>query len=185
VNWACIDLINSLEWDAYGHPTEHLDDPKWIEKFIERYALPLGKMKPGAPDLRTALREFRTELRPLFDRVAAEKGRVTERELAPLRAKLGTVNWRRTLAKAKDGVTVGTSPDETGNRAVVATLAESAARLFAETQTERLKHCANPLCRWMFVDETKGNVRRWCHDVLCGRLDRVKRFREKARRQGS
>ena len=31
------DLVNSEEWDTYGHRTEHLDNPAWIPFFFRRW----------------------------------------------------------------------------------------------------------------------------------------------------
>ena len=66
-----------LRRSAHGDVDRHVAaSGTWIGKSVDRCALPLGNMGPGAPDLRTALRGFRSELRPLFERVVAEKGRV-------------------------------------------------------------------------------------------------------------
>lgn len=184
MEWPCVELANSQEWDAHGNPTEHLDDPKWVAEFISRNRLPLGR-GVNARELRAALAAFRAELRPALERVAASGGKVTEHELKPLRSALSAVSWRRVLALSPGGPSFSTEPDGPGTAAVVAEVAASAARLLTSTDTSRIKVCSNSLCRWIFVDETKGNVRRWCHDVLCGRLDRVRRFRQRERADGA
>lgn len=183
MSWSCIDLANSLEHDVQGNPTEHLDDPKWIADFIARHALPAGSVRPGSRELREALVEFRGDLRPLLERVATSGGRVTEDELKPLRSRLDAVGWRRFVTLTPAGTVLGTRPDAAGIAAVVAEIAASAARLLGEIDPRRIKICSNHLCAWMFVDETKGNVRRWCNDASCGRLDRVRRFRRKEREE--
>jgi hypothetical protein len=42
---------------------------------------------------------------------------------------------------------------------------------------ERLAICGNPLCRLVFLDESKSGTRRWCDDAGCGNRDRVRRLR--------
>jgi hypothetical protein len=42
---------------------------------------------------------------------------------------------------------------------------------------KRLAICGNPLCRLLFLDESKSGTRRWCDDAGCGNRDRVRRHR--------
>ena len=61
---------------------------------------------------------------------------------------------------------------------------ENFGRLFAFVDlVARLKICPNHGCRWVFYDETRGNTRRWCDDRSCGNRDKVRRLRERRRKQ--
>lgn len=42
---------------------------------------------------------------------------------------------------------------------------------------KRLSICGNPLCRLVFLDESRSGTRRWCDDAGCGNRDRVRRHR--------
>lgn len=42
---------------------------------------------------------------------------------------------------------------------------------------ERLAICGNPVCRLLFLDESKSGTRRWCDDAGCGNRDRARRQR--------
>lgn len=44
---------------------------------------------------------------------------------------------------------------------------------------ERLAICGNPLCRLVFLDESRSGTRRWCDDAGCGNRDRVRRHRHR------
>ena len=46
-------------------------------------------------------------------------------------------------------------------------------------ERERLKVCANHECQWVFVDQSRNRVRRWCGASSCGNNDKVRRFRER------
>jgi hypothetical protein len=45
---------------------------------------------------------------------------------------------------------------------------------------DRLRICGNPMCRLVFIDESKSATRRWCDDGGCGNRDRVGRHRHRA-----
>ena len=45
---------------------------------------------------------------------------------------------------------------------------------------DRLAICGNPLCRLVFLDESRSGTRRWCDDAGCGNRDRVRRHRVRA-----
>ena len=57
----------------------------------------------------------------------------------------------------------------------------SAADLLAGPRRDRVRQCANPLCRWLFLDETKGGNRRWCSMAACG--NRAKAHRHYLKRK--
>lgn len=45
----------------------------------------------------------------------------------------------------------------------------------------RLRHCANPLCTWLFVDRSRNASRVWCEMAVCGNRIKVGRHRAVAR----
>lgn len=46
---------------------------------------------------------------------------------------------------------------------------------------DRLRMCANPHCRLMFLDLSRNRARQWCDNGGCGNRDRVRRYRSRAR----
>jgi hypothetical protein len=64
-----------------------------------------------------------------------------------------------------------------------AELLRSLAELLADNQQSRLKICHNPACRWVFVDRSHGNTRKWCSDLTCGNRDKVRRLRARQARK--
>jgi predicted RNA-binding Zn ribbon-like protein len=51
----------------------------------------------------------------------------------------------------------------------------SAADLLADPRRHRVRKCANSLCGWLFVDESKGGNRRWCSMAACGNRAKARR----------
>lgn len=54
--------------------------------------------------------------------------------------------------------------------------------LATTNQLDRLKACADPDCRWIFLDRSKPGSRRWCSSTGCGNRQKTRAYR--ARRSG-
>ena len=46
----------------------------------------------------------------------------------------------------------------------------------------RLKRCENPECRWIYVDRSRSQSRRWCEMGSCGNRNKVRLFRRRQAR---
>jgi predicted RNA-binding Zn ribbon-like protein len=49
--------------------------------------------------------------------------------------------------------------------------------LAAAEQLDRLKACADPDCRWIFLDRSKPGSRRWCSSTGCGNRQKTRAYR--------
>jgi predicted RNA-binding Zn ribbon-like protein len=58
-------------------------------------------------------------------------------------------------------------------------LSIEAATLLASNQSSKVSACSNPECRWLFLDTSKNQSRRWCDMKLCGNRLKARRFRQK------
>jgi predicted RNA-binding Zn ribbon-like protein len=170
-----LDLVNSELWDGFGHFTECLDDPHWLRSFLRYWKLCIP---PGNTAARQALRELRALLRQLVEKSAAP-GSLSPADVARLNDWLGVPVVPR-LVQSQSGFALALTPAETGWQAEVAGIARGFADSLIRERRGHLKICANEDCRWIFVDRTKGNVRRWCSDATCGNRDRVRRARAKS-----
>lgn len=66
---------------------------------------------------------------------------------------------------------------------VYGAVARSAAELLTTGDPQRLRKCANPSCRLMFYDVSKGGRRRWCSMQTCGARAKVRAFYRRHRRR--
>jgi predicted RNA-binding Zn ribbon-like protein len=167
-----VDLANSEMWDGYGLLTDFLDDPQWLGDFQQfwRFRVPL----PRPAEMRD-LRRLRALLRAMVRKVS-DGVEISGGDLASLNSWLKVPVFRR-LVERQNGLQIEWEPAQIGWSATIAQIAASLAESLAEQPHNRLKLCANPGCAWIFVDRTKGNVRRWCNDATCGNRDRVRRSR--------
>ena len=167
-----VDLANSEMWDGYGHLTDFLNDPQWIRDFLEFWRFRISL--PGPVALRN-LRELRKLLRSFAEKTTSGAA-IQPRDLQALNSWLKVPVFRR-LEENQNGLRLAHEPVQIGWPAVLALIADSLAEALALHQHDRLKICANSGCAWIFVDRTKGRVKRWCSDATCGNRDRVRRSR--------
>jgi len=62
-------------------------------------------------------------------------------------------------------------------------IALAAAALLTDAgRCARIRICGNPACDWMFLDDSRTGQRRWCRMNVCGNEAKVRRFRERQRK---
>jgi len=167
-----VDLANSEMWDGYGHLTDFLEDPQWIGDFLAFWRF---RVRPAGPAEVRELRTLRKLLREVVEKTS--KGEALEKaDLEALNSWLKIPVFRR-LVEDQNGLLLECEAVQIGWPAALACIAASLAESLTHQPHERLKLCANPGCLWVFVDRTKGNIRRWCNDATCGNRDRVRRSR--------
>ena len=172
-----VDLANSEMWDGYGHLTDFLEDPQWIGDFLAFWRF---RVRPAGPAEVRELRTLRKLLREVVDKTS--KGEALEKaDLEALNSWLKIPVFRR-LVEDQNGLLLECEAVQIGWPAALACIAASLAESLTHQPHERLKLCANPGCLWVFVDRTKGNIRRWCNDATCGNRDRVRRSRAAQKR---
>jgi predicted RNA-binding Zn ribbon-like protein len=167
-----VDLANSDLRNGFGAAKDLLDDPVWMRAFLTRWNFPVAK-KEAVPQAQ--LRRLRDLLRSLLEK-AGSTGGLRSADIAELNA------WLRVavipqLVKNQNGFELHLQAAQIGWPAIIAAIAESFAKSLMEGKADRLKFCSNEGCRWVFIDRTKGNIRRWCNDATCGNRDRVRRSR--------
>jgi predicted RNA-binding Zn ribbon-like protein len=64
---------------------------------------------------------------------------------------------------------------------VLGTIARDAIDLLTKTEPSRIKLCADPTCRGLFVDESRPGKRRWCSMNFCGNRAKSRSFARRHR----
>ena len=176
------DFINTLEYDAIdGHPNEHLNSPEEaLSWFAERGLIHAEALEASERDL-DRIRALRAAVREVADAVVEER--------TPRAAALDRVN-RALRARAATELVAGPDGLGVGHRHVgdpiddaLARVTEPLVRELAAGHPERLRVCANDMCRWVFYDESRAGRRRWCDMTTCG--NRAKAARHRARQKSA
>jgi predicted RNA-binding Zn ribbon-like protein len=127
-----------------------------------------------------ALRFRETLARALLAR-AQDKSPQSE-DLRALEAEYARTSRHARLAPTEDGFrwTLDSAADDL--ELALRPLVESAVSLMTSPRMARLRRCGNQTCYWLFIDETKNCSRRWCEMASCGNVMKVRRHRERQRR---
>src|SRR5215467_11801268 len=166
------DLVNSQEWDTFGHLTEHFQNPAWLPFFLRRW----GFAKPtGERFLVCSWSALRTALRSICEATAQRKP-IAKADVRALNQALNVPGTRR-LREGQNGFEMEFVPSASGWGEILAETARSFAEVLAKGDVSRIKICRNPQCRWVFYDQTKGKTRCWCDDKICGNRARVRKAR--------
>ena len=138
---------------------DHLAVASDAVRYLEEHRVDLPPDRPGPPDL-AALAAVRAMVRGLLDPAAGWTREA--REILD-----------RTRFRLDDGGRL--TADGNGWAGFVGDLMPALLELVR--RRERLAICGNPLCRLLFLDESKSGTRLWCDDGGCGNRDRVRRHR--------
>ncbi len=56
-------------------------------------------------------------------------------------------------------------------------LTQAASDLLTSEAAHSIRACADPACRWLFLDTSKNHSRRWCDMKICGNRMKARRFK--------
>ena len=164
---------------------DHLVDPAEARRFLADHEI---EPPPGDPDAVTlaALRLLRAEVRRIAgdngadhpaDVIATGAGRPPDATTTARPTAVDRLFRRHPVRLEPDGRLVpNAGPDEW--RGLVADLLPALVELRRET--DRLRMCGNPLCRFLFIDHSRNASRVWCEMAVCG--NRVRGHRHRLRR---
>jgi predicted RNA-binding Zn ribbon-like protein len=94
---------------------------------------------------------------------------------------LGTVT--RQLLRDDDSYRIWLKPDHGGWTQVIAEIAADFTQTLLESNGSRFRICDNLDCKWVFYDDTRNRVKRFCEDKTCGNLMKVQRFRARKKEE--
>jgi predicted RNA-binding Zn ribbon-like protein len=166
-----VDLVNSELWDGYGNFTDMLENRVWMISFLNYwdFRMPL-EMFP-----QQKFKTLRAQLRRLVEKCASGE-RLGMQQLEHLNDWLKVDSYRR-IGEDQTGLHLDLIPVRSGWPVILANLASAFVSCLIAHEHSRLKICQNEECRWIFIDVTRGNVRRWCSNATCGNRARVRKAR--------
>lgn len=184
-----LDFVNTLELDR-GGVTEELASPAEALAWLEgrglihaderRSELTRYQADPAAGAAALAeLRSVRGSMRDLLEALAARR--------APPPASVESLNrairvpYVSELVAVPDGVEVGHRHPDDPIAGALARLVEGLLEELVAGRPDRLRVCANDVCRWVFTDRSRGGRRKWCSMAGCGNRAKAARHRARAR----
>jgi predicted RNA-binding Zn ribbon-like protein len=137
------------------------------------------------PQNAAAIIEEAKQLREAIYRIcfaAAERKTLNPRDLAILNRAMEQAPARTRIVEHR-GKTLGWQVEREGITAanLLADVLWSAGDLVTSDMS-RVRHCSNPKCVWLFLDDSKNGTRRWCSMQSCGNRAKAHRHYLKTRR---
>lgn len=186
----CLDFANTRFWRGTESPTETLgsidDLLAWCAAKEGLPAATAAQWRARPADAAAALGAavaLRETIYRLF-RALAAKALPEEADLAALNRALAQVAARDAVAPLGDGFGWRVGRAAPGAAGLLAPVLWSAGDLLTSRRLARLRHCANPQCLWLFIDDSKSGNRRWCSMSSCGNRAKAHRHYVKRRRSG-
>jgi predicted RNA-binding Zn ribbon-like protein len=183
----CLDFVNTRYWRGSEKPTEQLNDFTDLLSWISRAALAANeKLSAPAPAERGAeLLVEAIDLRETICRIfsALAKGdEMAEQDFMALERALAEAPPRDALARADGRYGWKITEPTVTTPQLLAPVLWSAGDLLVEAPRHRIRCCANPKCRWLFLDGSKSGTRRWCQMSACGNREKARRHYSKVRK---
>ena len=142
-----------------------------------------GRFLPAPPKISTPELASVRLLREAIYRVAC----AVRQSRKPLPEDVATINaWAARASLVPELASDGRSADWKSERAlspVLGTIARDAIDMLTRTAPLRIKLCADPTCRGLFVDESRPGKRRWCSMNFCGNRAKSRTFARRHREQ--
>jgi len=167
----CLALVATLGERGTREPRERISDPETLARWcVEGRFLQISP-KPSAHELASA-----RLLREAIYRAAC----AVRQSRKPVPEDIATINvWAARATLVPELSSDGRSADWRSERTlspVLATIARDAIDLLTRISPTRIKLCADPTCRGLFVDESRPGKRRWCSMNFCGNRAKSRTF---------
>lgn len=188
----CLDFANTLGGLRSGVTQEYVSDYNdlvaWSQQaglITENQATNLLHEARLCPDEAAAVlvstRLFREAIYRIFAAVARGT-QPTRADLALLNAELGKAMTKGRIVPIGDGFGWEWPGAPHALDQMFGPIARSAAALLVSSERHQVRECTSATCSWLFVDRTKNHRRRWCTTTGCGNVAKVRRHRQRQRR---
>jgi predicted RNA-binding Zn ribbon-like protein len=188
----CLDFANTRYWRGTATPSEELhgvgDVVAWC---AAKAGLPAARgealqgwaaaQAAAAKTLFAEALRLREAIYRLFH-AASGKTAPAPADLALLNRALAQAAERRAIEPTNAGFGWRVGAGAPSAVQLLTPVLWSAGDLLVSRRLAKVRHCANPDCEWLFLDDSKSGNRRWCSMSSCG--NRAKAHRHYARSKG-
>ena len=185
----CLDFVNTVNsrpTPEHDYLKQYSDLVGWAKKlgilsltqsnYLQKRAMENAEESEKA--LNTA-RKIRELLYELFSN-AAKGLEPDKKDMEEFVTTYGESIAKGQLTKKDSHYTTTWKIDETFD-ALLWPIVHSAGELLLSEELGKVKEC--PACRWLFLDTSKNQSRRWCSMNTCGARDKMRRYHGRRRAQ--
>lgn len=190
----CLDLANTVSGRGAESPIERLGSYADLLAWARQSAVlaapaaeRLTRLAAGSPEAATAALARAVELREalfaLFAAIAAHR-KPPAGALATLNRFLAAALGRLQVERGAGGYAWSWRSEPASLDDLLGPAAWSAAGLLTSGELAAVRECASPTCRWLFLDHSRNQSRRWCDMKTCGNRVKVRRHYQRQRAGG-
>jgi predicted RNA-binding Zn ribbon-like protein len=184
-----LDLVNTLDWRfRESGPEELLNTYDDLLRFAAQSSLitprQTQRLRTTAPQATKKILESTKDLREAASQLLyalMDDHAPPPDAIKKLNQHLQSATQNRTLHWTNSRFQLTWPEGETSPQLPLWLLAQSAAELLTADVAEKIRACANPECRWLFLDTSKNHSRRWCDMAVCGNRLKARRFKARQR----
>jgi predicted RNA-binding Zn ribbon-like protein len=172
-----VDLLNTLDLRRRDRreppfaPDDVLANPDDLSAWLKSHDLGLGRQATDA-DLRVA-RRLRSGLRAILLRDDSLEASIDQLN--------GLTGELPLMVQFDRAGRPHPAPASSGSRSGLSRLLVDVLLLGETDAWQRLKMCAAPDCRWVFIDHSRPGSARWCSARACGNRDKTRRYQARHR----
>ncbi len=181
MDFLCLEFVNSSWYITHKLFVDPLQDKSWRIRLTEKW----GKTTLAEPteiELKELL-QMRNMLAKLFQKIL-DGSQLSKGDIAIMNNYMGNMLYHKQLLDGEASYELAEVPQAQNWHWFISEIAASFSKLYTSEAIARLKACQNPECRWLFIDDSKSGARKWCDDT-CATLMKVRRFRQKQKKEGS
>jgi len=182
----CLDFINTLSWRGRQEPDELLNtyrdlvvwsrhiniladkDVEMLTRKAERHPSEAKKAISSAIELREAIYSIFSSM--------VEGTALPKKDLATFNNYLSRAMMSSQIIETEDGFSWETRRDKNKLDWMLNPIVRSAAEILVSDQARKVKECGDKACRWLFLDSSRNQSRRWCAMKDCGNRAKARRF---------
>ncbi len=168
-----LDFLNTRWYLTHKINKEILTDPILFKEFLEIRQLQVEI--PLSFGTIESLLELRTFLAKVLEDYTRENS-ISLEAIKRINHYLAISTCRRVVEQGEHGIRITIQPLSIDWNWIIAEITASFVELIEYGDSNRIKICENPDCKWFFYDETKSRTKRWCDDK-CASLMKVRKFR--------
>lgn len=174
----CLEFVNSSWYITHKFFSDPLRDNEWLIKLADKWnikSLPLPSIEDQVKliQMRSHFAEFLAKI--------ANGINLRKSDIELINSYMADVSFCRLLQVENEEIKLIDIPVTRNWSWFMAEIAASFSNFYSSEAVNNLKLCQNPECGWFFIDESKSGKRKWCDDT-CASLMKVRRFREKQKR---
>jgi predicted RNA-binding Zn ribbon-like protein len=185
----CLDFVNTVSWRGRDSSQDFFNSYRdllnWSEnvniitekdlnnlsKKAERHPLEAKKVLEKAIELREVIYAiFLADI----EGISPKKG-----DLSFFNANLSRAMCHSKILPSGKGFSWKTEGDKETLDWMLNPIVRSAADLLVSSEVRKVKVCVDNECRWLFLDSSRNQSRRWCNMKDCGNRAKARRFYQK------